>query len=79
MSPCQLASLSCQAFGAVSTDLQDRDAIVKGLKKSIQQSSSGGVVNPQAKLMEPIVNQPVTNFQFAFKIRVRNQGQVTVA
>lgn len=51
--------------------LQDRDNIVKGLKKQVQQTLQFSNQAPQARLMEPIINQPVTSFQFAFKIRVR--------
>eukprot|EP00878_Enallax_costatus_P001817 GHUV01001975.1.p1 GENE.GHUV01001975.1~~GHUV01001975.1.p1 ORF type:complete len:229 (+),score=77.60 GHUV01001975.1:95-781(+) len=49
---------------------KDRDTIVKGLKREIQQQLNG---NPQAKVMEPIIKQPVTNFEFAFKIRDKSK------
>jgi hypothetical protein len=51
--------------------LQDRDAIVKGLKKQVQSTITMSGGNPQAKIMEPLLNQPTTAFEFAFKIRVR--------
>jgi hypothetical protein len=52
---------------------KDRDAIVKGLKKQIQSTIQLSQGNPQAKIMEPIINQPVTNFEFAFKIRDKSK------
>ncbi|KAF6251809.1 hypothetical protein COO60DRAFT_1557045 [Scenedesmus sp. NREL 46B-D3] len=52
-----------------SSVYKDRDAIVKGLKNQVKNSiaQSGGA--PQAKIMEPLLNQPTSSFQFAFKIR----------
>lgn len=51
---------------------KDRDMIVKNMKKSIQQGIQMSQ-NPQAKALEPVINQPVTNFEFAFKIRDKSK------
>jgi hypothetical protein len=51
--------------------LQDRDTIVKGLKAQIKNAITQSGGNPQAKIMEPLLNQPTSSFEFAFKIRVR--------
>eukprot|EP00882_Tetradesmus_deserticola_P006730 GHRQ01007083.1.p1 GENE.GHRQ01007083.1~~GHRQ01007083.1.p1 ORF type:complete len:180 (+),score=72.56 GHRQ01007083.1:357-896(+) len=48
---------------------KDRDAIVKGLKNQIKASIAQSSSAPQAKIMEPLLNQPTSSFQFAFKIR----------
>jgi hypothetical protein len=50
--------------------VQDKDLIVNGLKKQIKQMVQFSQQAPQAKLMEPLTNQPVSSFEFAFKIRV---------
>lgn len=50
--------------------VQDKDLIVNGLKKQIRQMVQYSQQAPQAKLMEPLTNQPVSSFEFAFKIRV---------
>lgn len=54
---------------------KDRDAIVKGLKGQIKSTLAMSNMAPQARLMEPLLNQPVSSFQFAFKIRVRPSQQ----
>jgi len=51
--------------------LQDRDAIVKGLKDQIRKQLQFSQMAPGVKIMEPLTNQPVTAFEFGFKIRVR--------
>jgi hypothetical protein len=58
--------------------LQDRDAIVKGLKAQIKNAITMSGGQPQAKIMEPLLNQPTNSFEFAFKIRVRPAGSCTV-
>ncbi|WIA08887.1 hypothetical protein OEZ85_008307 [Tetradesmus obliquus] len=48
---------------------KDRDAIVKGLKAQIKNAIAQSGGQPQAKIMEPVLNQPNAAFEFAFKIR----------
>jgi hypothetical protein len=44
--------------------------IVKGLKDQIKRMVQFSQQAPQVKIMEPLVQQPVSSFEFAFKIRV---------
>jgi hypothetical protein len=44
---------------------KDRDAIIKGLRDSVRQQLRMGA----PKLMEPLLNVPAADFEFAFKIR----------
>jgi hypothetical protein len=62
--------LRCRAAYLFDITLQDRDAIVKGLKNQIKNTITMSQGNPQAKIMEPLLNQPTSSFEFAFKIRV---------
>ncbi|KAF8072816.1 HHL1 [Scenedesmus sp. PABB004] len=48
---------------------KDRDVIVKSLKNQIKQSIANSQMAPGARVMEPLLNQPTNNFEFAFKIR----------
>jgi hypothetical protein len=47
---------------------------VSNLKKQIKQAIANSQMAPGARVMEPITNQPVAAFEFAFKIRVRGWG-----
>jgi hypothetical protein len=50
---------------------QDKDAIVNGVKKQVRGMLQYSNMAPGARVMEPMLNQPLSSFQFAFKIRVR--------
>lgn len=65
-------SCVCGCCLSVAAPLQDRDAIVKGLKAQIKNAIAQSGGQPQAKIMEPVLNQPNAAFEFAFKIRVRS-------
>lgn len=43
---------------------------MKGLKNQVKQTLQFSNQAPQARLMEPLLNQPTSAFEFAFKIRV---------
>jgi len=52
---------------------KDRDAIVKGLKDQIRKQLQFSQMAPGVKIMEPLTNQPVTAFEFGFKIRDKSK------
>jgi hypothetical protein len=68
--------LTCFELFACLSLLQDRDAIVKGLKGQIKNAITQSGGQPQAKIMEPLLNQPTNSFEFAFKIRVSSAAQL---
>lgn len=46
---------------------------MKGLKDQIRKQLQFSQMAPGVKIMEPLTNQPVTAFEFGFKIRVRDK------
>ena len=52
----------------------ERDAVVKGLRDAVRQQLRGGA----PKTMEPLLNVPAADFEFAVKIRVGGWWGVAV-
>eukprot|EP00879_Flechtneria_rotunda_P020886 GHRR01021991.1.p2 GENE.GHRR01021991.1~~GHRR01021991.1.p2 ORF type:complete len:122 (+),score=34.94 GHRR01021991.1:742-1107(+) len=56
-----------------SSVYKDKDAIIKGLKQNIRQTMQMSNMAPQVRIMEPLLNQPVSSFEFAFKVRDKSK------